>query len=70
MYRNNDYDCHTDSEVDLYINSKYTPINTTTDSCVQKYLTSPNIQPFTTFSFCTSFTTPFSNSSIFRFGYI
>ena len=44
MYRNNDYDSDTDSEVDLYINLKYTPINTTTDSFVQKYLTGPNIQ--------------------------
>ena len=43
MFRDNDYEADADSEVDLYINPKYTPINTTTDNFVQKYLTGPNI---------------------------
>lgn len=44
MCRNNDNDSDTESELDLYINPKCTPINTTTDNFVQKYLTGPNIQ--------------------------
>ena len=43
MYMINDDDSDTDSE-SRYVYPKYTPINTTTDSFVQKYLTDPNIQ--------------------------